>query len=168
MFVWLKTTFKLAKCGKVRVARSAQITYFIPELCWHRRLCLARPPNGYFCERNLGNNALTGRLPVIGIYADAQHNTESHIHIEYICPFMLLKSDTKYKSLMSKFSIESSCLFKFTIALSACYESFTDVGEIRVWFASKILTPCRMHWNAFLIAKIIAKCHSFPNMYGML
>ena len=25
------------------------------------------------------------------------------------------------------------------------YESFTDVGEIRVWFASKILTPCRMH-----------------------
>ena len=25
------------------------------------------------------------------------------------------------------------------------YESFSDVGEIRVWFASKILTPCRMH-----------------------
>ena len=48
------------------------------------------------------------------------------------------------------------------------YESFSDVGEIRVWFASKILTPCRMHWNAFLIAQIIAKCHSFPNMYGML
>ena len=90
MYVWLnckgKTTFKLAKCGKVRVARSAQITYFIPELCWHRRLCLARPPNGYFCERNLGNNALTGRLPVIGIYADAQHNLEhrtSHIYWIY-------------------------------------------------------------------------------------
>ena len=48
------------------------------------------------------------------------------------------------------------------------YESFSDVGEIRVWFASKILTPCRTHWNAFLIAQIIAKCHSFPNMYGML
>ena len=44
------------------------------------------------------------------------------------------------------------------------YESFSDVGEIRVYFASKILTPCRMHWNAFLIAQIIAKCHSFPNM----
>ena len=43
-----------------------------------------------------------------------------------------------------------------------------DVGEIRVWFASKILTPCRMHWNAFLIAQIKAKCHSFPNMCGML
>ena len=48
------------------------------------------------------------------------------------------------------------------------YESLSDVGEIWVWFASKILTPCRMHWNAFLIAQIIAKCHSFPNMYGML
>ena len=44
------------------------------------------------------------------------------------------------------------------------YESFSDGGEIRVYFASKILTPCRMHWNAFLIAQIIAKCHSFPNM----
>ena len=47
---------------------------------------------------------------------------------------------------------------------STLYESFSDVGEIRVWFACKILTPCRMHWNAFLIAQIIAKCHSFPNM----
>ena len=28
---------------------------------------------------------------------------------------------------------------------SSIYESFSDVGEIRVWFASKILTPCRMH-----------------------
>ena len=45
---------------------------------------------------------------------------------------------------------------------------FSDVGESWVWFASKNLTPCRMHWNAFLIAQIIAKCHSFPNMYDML
>ena len=44
------------------------------------------------------------------------------------------------------------------------YESFSDVGESRVWFASKNLTPCRMHWNAFLIVQIIAKCHRFPNM----
>ena len=44
------------------------------------------------------------------------------------------------------------------------YESFSDVGESRVWFASKNLKPCRMHLNAFLIAQIIAKCHSFPNM----
>ena len=27
----------------------------------------------------------------------------------------------------------------------AVYESLSDVGEIRVWFASKNLTPCRMH-----------------------
>ena len=32
-----------------------------------------------------------------------------------------------------------------TIACMPVYESFSDVGEIRVWFASKILTPCRMH-----------------------
>ena len=44
------------------------------------------------------------------------------------------------------------------------YESFSDVGESRVWFASKNLIPCRMHWNAFLLAQIIAKCHSFPNL----
>ena len=29
--------------------------------------------------------------------------------------------------------------------MQARYESFSDVGEIRIWFASKILTPCRMH-----------------------
>ena len=48
------------------------------------------------------------------------------------------------------------------------YDSCSDVGESRVWFASKNLMPCRMHWNAFLIAQIIAKCHSFPNLYDML
>ena len=25
------------------------------------------------------------------------------------------------------------------------YESFSDVGKSRVWFASKNLTPCRKH-----------------------
>ena len=48
------------------------------------------------------------------------------------------------------------------------YDSLSDVGESWVWFASKNLTPCRMHLNDFLIAQIIAKCHSFPNMYDML
>ena len=33
---------------------------------------------------------------------------------------------------------------KFAVQCAA-YESFSDVGEIRVYFASKILTPCRMH-----------------------
>ena len=32
-----------------------------------------------------------------------------------------------------------------SMSLLKVYESFSDVGEIRVWFASKILTPCRMH-----------------------
>ena len=54
------------------------------------------------------------------------------------------------------------------IYMHCIYDSFSDVGENRVYFASKNLTPCRMHWNAFLIAQIIAKCHSFPNMYDML
>ena len=31
------------------------------------------------------------------------------------------------------------------VTTSRAYESFSDVGEIRVWFASKFLTPCRMH-----------------------
>ena len=31
------------------------------------------------------------------------------------------------------------------ILQKAAYDSFSDVGEIRVYFASKILTPCRMH-----------------------
>ena len=57
-----------------------------------------------------------------------------------------------------------SCRFSAEVV----YDSFSDVGESRVWFASKNLTPCRMHWNDFLIAQIIAKCHSFPNLYDML
>ena len=48
------------------------------------------------------------------------------------------------------------------------YEKVSDVTESRVWFASKNLTPCRMHYNGLLIGQIIAKCHSFPNVYDML
>ena len=33
------------------------------------------------------------------------------------------------------------------------YDSFSDVEESRVWFASKNLTPCRMHWHAFTVDK---------------
>ena len=40
-----------------------------------------------------------------------------------------------------------------TCILYVWYDSFSDVGESRVWFASKNLTPCRMHWNAFLISR---------------
>ena len=45
------------------------------------------------------------------------------------------------------------------------YEKVSDVPESRIWFASKNLTLCRMHWNGFLIGQFIAECHSFPNMY---
>ena len=38
----------------------------------------------------------------------------------------------------------SSPKFHFVVFLDG-YESFSDVGEIRVYFASKILMPCRMH-----------------------
>ena len=31
------------------------------------------------------------------------------------------------------------------VSVKSQYESFSDVGESRVWFASKNLTPCRMH-----------------------
>ena len=33
----------------------------------------------------------------------------------------------------------------YTCASDLAYESFSDAGESRVWFASKNLTPCRMH-----------------------
>ena len=32
-----------------------------------------------------------------------------------------------------------------TARFAKTYDSFSDVGENRVYFASKILTPCRMH-----------------------
>ena len=36
-------------------------------------------------------------------------------------------------------------IFQSFDTVHSTYESLSDVGEIRVWFASKILTPCRMH-----------------------
>ena len=33
----------------------------------------------------------------------------------------------------------------FVVQYQKGYASFSDVGESRVWFASKNLTPCRMH-----------------------
>ena len=42
------------------------------------------------------------------------------------------------------------------------------VSHAVVRFASKTMTPCRVHWNGFLIAKIDPWCISFPNMHDML
>ena len=78
----------------------------------------------------------------------------------------VLKRGPQMTLYMSRSRATEYCSYFYTIPIP--YESLSDVGEGRVWFASKNLTPCRMHWNAFLIAQIIAKCHSFPNMYGML
>ena len=61
-----------------------------------------------------------------------------------------------------------SYLDKRKIITYVIYEKVSDVPECRVWFASKNLTPYRMHLNDFLRGQIIAKCHSFPNMYDML
>ena len=36
------------------------------------------------------------------------------------------------------------CIFH-ALFMPLLYDSFSDVGESRVWFASKNLTPCRMH-----------------------
>ena len=41
-------------------------------------------------------------------------------------------------------SVNAMMLLWF-VMITTQYESFSDIGEIRVWFASKILTPCRMH-----------------------
>ena len=71
--------------------------------------------------------------------------------------FALVSTSPKYvTSMFANLSLKSGRI--------DTYDSFSDVGESWVCFASKTLTPCRMHWNAFLIAQIIAKCHSFPNM----
>ena len=75
----------------------------------------------------------------------------------------------KFTLSLSINSFDQFCLYLLTIQIYTVYDSFSDVGESRVWIASKNLTPCRMHLlKYFLIAQIIAKCHSFPNMYGML
>ena len=72
------------------------------------------------------------------------------------------------ESISAQMTYVDNLMSRLISSIAGIYESFSDVGESRVWIASKNLMPCRMHWNAFLIAQIIAKCHSFPNMYGML
>ena len=47
--------------------------------------------------------------------------------------------------LKTKFTQHNSFCGKCRLKRRHIYDSFSDVGEIRVYFASKILTPCRMH-----------------------
>ena len=60
---------------------------------------------------------------------DWQHKVRVFVQIDAISfqmqnPILTLKSEEK---------------------ITCIYDSFLDVGESRVWFASKNLTPCRMH-----------------------
>ena len=57
-----------------------------------------------------------------------------------LCDFFFLQ---RHSEVTSRYL--SSSAMPTVIWLHAIYESFSDVGEIRVYFASKILTPCRMH-----------------------
>ena len=55
-----------------------------------------------------------------------------------------------FKNVLLKTILNHSLTVKTGFALSlgfilGIYETLSDVGEIRVYFASKILTPCRMH-----------------------
>ena len=85
-------------------------------------------------------------------------------HLPHVRPHLYLKTWCVYaREVLVTFVCLSTSMYHL-VFLQLMYDSFSDVGENRVYFASKILTPCRMHWNAFLIAQIIAKCHSFPNM----
>ena len=85
----------------------------------------------------------------------------------------LIPSVLKMKMLFCKFEFVSGSfcvplLVHSELVCICVYEKVSDVPESKVWFASKNLTPSRMHYNDFLICQIIAKCHSFPNMYDML
>ena len=77
--------------------------------------------------------------------------------------------DRKYLLVYYKSKINpiNYCALQECMCLNMTH-SISDVPESRVWFASKNMTPCRMHLNDFLIGQIIAECHKFPNMYDML
>ena len=77
------------------------------------------------------------------IATPAPHSYETNTHEENGSP------RKQYKRHLKKVSRKGDMLskkFKYrNQATKNRYESFSDVGEIRVYFASKILTPCRMH-----------------------
>ena len=54
------------------------------------------------------------------------------------------------------------------ITFWSLYDKVSGVVESLMQFASKTLTPRKMHLNGFQTAQMIAECHSFPNMYDML
>ena len=113
-----------------------------------------------------------GKIQIIKIILQRKVTERSHIYGRLVCNWGSSECSLylEHNSRPLRFLIASSrrLLQYWNLILGRGYDSFSDVPESRVSFASKNLTLCRMHWNAFLIAQIIAKCHSFPNMYGML
>ena len=63
----------------------------------------------------------------------------SDIIVTFLC-FVFLYFSTS----VIKYFISCFCILAQQNSITV-YESLSDVGEIRVWFASKNLTPCRMH-----------------------
>ena len=61
---------------------------------------------------------------------------------EYLGP--MISPPSQYFLPLSNLKLEYFSITKPKAYLAA-YDSFSDVPESRVWFASKNLTPCRMH-----------------------
>ena len=87
-----------------------------------------------------------------------------HIKVFCLCLYLYLH----HFIILNSTAVSIFLVTSVELSIQPMYEKVSDVAESRVWFTSKNLTPCRMHWNALLKAQIIAKCHSFPNMFDML
>ena len=143
------------------------------QLSWCHEICENWAP--YFCSKICSNILVISAIPRVYHARNSRDLFCSAPRLGGIqFPDFLETTklmDSSYQTCTSRdinITIHSHIFNQRKIEEWKLYDSFSDVWESRVWFASKNLTPCRMHWNAFLIAQIIAKCHSFPNMYGML
>ena len=133
-----------------------------PQRCPARKNWVALPPSHYhltFPFLILRSKFLTQDLKV---FIGQTHFKHTRISSELIKNIYSLRFDS------NSWFRDSLFAWLINIICVTLYNSLSDVPESRVWFASKNLTPCRMHWNDFLIGQIIAECHSFPNMYDML
>ena len=133
-----------------------------PQRCPARKNWVALPPSHYhltFPFLILRSKFLTQDLKV---FIGQTHFKHTRISSELIKNIYSLRFDS------NSWFRDSLFAWLINIICVTLYNSLSDVPESRVWFASKNLTPWRMHWNAFLIGLIIAECHSFPYMYDML
>ena len=119
-----------------------------------------------FSQRWLYSGIILGLEPhvCLSVMAECQGSCQPQVTPGILCWSSLSCHLESEKKPAKYFPVFWFLCALYSNSVHSWYESSSDVGEIRVWFASKILTPCRMHWNDFLIAQIIAKCHSFPNV----